>query len=137
MPGGYVSKLLRVLNEYQLCDHYPQLAQYRMLAEMGHLSDSIAKAILIQLQEVIEHYKDFPNRLHRTPTEEQLYVKGRPDVEIGTLTEDEQLRFGIKLLNRPRQVLAAGATGSGKTTLFRTLIFGVNDLNEKRTKQAD
>jgi len=137
MPGGYVSKLLRALNEYGLCDRYPELAQYRMLAEMGHLSESAAQGLLIQLQEIIEHYTDFPNRLHRTPTEEQLYVKGRPDVEIGTLTEDDQLRFGIKLLDRPRQVLAAGATGSGKTTFFRTLIFGVNDLNEKRTKQAD
>lgn len=136
MPGGYISKLLRVLDEYALCDQYPELAQYQMLAEMGTLSESAAKAILIQLQEVIEYQKDFPNLLHRPPTEEQLYADGRPDVEIGELTEGEQLRFGIKFFDRPRHILAAGATGSGKTTFFRTLILAVNKLNEKQTKQT-
>lgn len=135
MPN-YVSMLLHLLEKYSLCDRHPELDTYQMLAQMGQLSQSIARGILIQIQEVIEHYKDFPCHLHRTPTKEQLYANGMPDVEVGELVEDDQLRFGIKFLDRPRHILAAGATGSGKTTLFRTLILAVNDLNEKRTKQT-
>jgi len=135
MPN-YISMLLNLFEEYSLCDRHPELATYQMLAQMGQLSQNVARGILIQIQDLVEHYKDFPCHLHRSPTREQLYADGMPDVEVGTLAEDEQLRYGIKCLDRPRHILAAGATGSGKTTLFRTLILAVESLNEKQTKQT-
>ena len=131
MPN-YISMLLRYFEEYSLCDRHPELATYQMLAQMGQLSQGAARGILIQIQDLIEHYKDFPYLLHRAPTFDQLYADGEPDVEVGVLDEDEQLRFGIKFLDRPRHVLVAGTTGSGKTTLFRTLILSVNKLNEQQ-----
>ena len=121
MPGGYVSKLLRAFAEYALCDRYPELAQYRMLAEMGHLSESAAKAILIQLQEVIEHHKDFPCNIHRTPTKEQLYPDGDPDIIIGKLTEDKDIPLGLSLSDNMNCIFA-GRAGSGKTTGIRNLM---------------
>jgi Cdc6-like AAA superfamily ATPase len=135
MPN-YVSMLLKSFEEHSLCDRHPELTTYQMLAQMGKLSQNVARGILIQIQDLIEHYKDFPCHLHRVPTRDQLYADGMPDVEVGSLDEDEQLRFGIKFLDRPRHILAAGATGSGKTTLFRTLIMEVNKLNEKRREQT-
>ena len=127
---SYVAMLLRAIREYRLVDRYPELAQYEMLADMGRLSERMARAILSQLQDIIEHCRDFPSFLHRAPAEEQLMAGGPADIEFLTLAEgNEKLRYGIKLLDRVRHVLVAGATGSGKTTVIRNIIFGVHEHN--------
>jgi type IV secretory pathway ATPase VirB11/archaellum biosynthesis ATPase len=134
--ADHVSKFLQILDEYPLCDRFPELSKYRTLAELGMLSHDIAFGLLIQLQDVIEDQHDFPNLLHRAPTASQLYSEGGPQVSVGHLMESaegEQLECRIKL-DRPRHILAAGATGGGKTTLLRSLILKVDSLNERRTK---
>ena len=129
---GYVAMLLRVFREYRLTDRYPQLAQYEMLAEMGRLSESMAKAILSQLEPIIDDLYDYPVHLHRPPTGEQLHANGKADIEFLTLQEgEEEVRYGIKLLDRPRFLVAAGATGSGKTTALRNIAIRVDELNAK------
>lgn len=135
--SDYVSILLGVLAEYNLCDRHPELATYQMLAQVGQLSQSTARAVLMQIQDVLEHYKDFPCHLHRPPTEDQLYVQGKPDIEVGTLVEGDQLRYGLRFLDRPRHVLAVGATGGGKTTLFRRMMIAVEALNDEREQPGD
>lgn len=135
MPN-YVSMLLHELAEYGLCDRHPELATYVMLAQLGQLSQSTAKAVLIHIQELIEHYKDFPCRLHRPPTEEQLYVHGKPDIRVAKLVEGEQLPYYLKV-KKPLHLLATGATGGGKTTLFRGMMLAVEDLNNEREQQTN
>ena len=136
MPD-YVAMLLRTLAEYGLCDRFPELTTYQMLAQIGQLSQSTARAVLIQIQDPIEHYKDFPCFLHRPPTEEQLYVQGKPDIQVGKLVEGEQLLYGLKFRDRPRHLLATGATGGGKTTLFRGIMLAVEALNDEREQQTN
>lgn len=129
MPD-HVRTFLAALEHNGLCDRYPELAPYQMLAEMGQLSQSAAAQLLFQLQGVIDELEDFPNELHRPPTQDQLYADGKPDIEVGTLIEGDELRFGIRLRGRVPHILAAGAAGSGKTTLLRVMIIAIEKMNE-------
>ncbi|MFC1805379.1 hypothetical protein ACFL09_00165 [Planctomycetota bacterium] len=130
--GRYVETFLRVLAEYGLCDRRPELAQYRMMAEMGRLSEGQAKVLLHQFQGAIDDLEDFPVHLHRPPTAEQLHAEGKADIEFLTLVEsEEELRYGIRLFDRPRHVISIGSTGSGKTTSIRAMILKVHEHNQR------
>ncbi|HML74403.1 MAG TPA: DUF87 domain-containing protein [Anaerohalosphaeraceae bacterium] len=138
MKSNYVQILLHVINRYNLTVQYPELAVYQVQATSGKLSEGMAKAILVQLQSIIDHAIDFPNYLHRDPTEQQLYAKGKYDIEIGSLVNDPLIRIGLRYQDKPRHVLSVGATGAGKSTLIRRIIIEVEKANNhihKRTSQ--
>lgn len=128
MPN-YISMLLNLFEEHSLCDRHPELAPYQMLAQMGKLSQNVARGILIQIQDVIEHYKDFPCKIHRPPSKEQWYVHGKPDIELGSLVEAPECRFGINLTGGQHSGFI-GQTDSGKTVAIRNVIFKVHEWNE-------
>ena len=134
MPPDYVSTLLYLMDEYALCDRHPELATYLMLAQIGQLSQSAAMAILIQLQDLIEHYKDFPCNIHRPPAEDQWYAKAKPAIELGSLVEAPDLRFGIGLRNGQHSGFI-GQTGAGKTVALRNVILKVHERNEQHPEE--
>lgn len=128
----YVAQLLQVIVQYGL-DRYEDGARIKLEIERGIMSEQRAKGYLTQVSDFIRHLDDFPNHLHRPPTREQLYAAGKPDVELGTLVEgDESIRFGLRLIDRPRHVLIAGATGSGKTTALRNIIINVDNIGRQK-----
>lgn len=133
----YVRMLLEVMDRYRFCEHYPELAPYQSLAEMGKLSPDGARIILYQLQHIIDEATDFPNYLHRPPSEEQFYAKGQPTIRVGQLVEGDELPVGIRLRGRVPHVLAAGMTGGGKTSLFRVMIDQVEAINAQATSPPD
>lgn len=126
---SYVAELLQTIKAYHLDDRYPDLADVVFMAEQSWLSETMGKAYLISIQDLLEHAEDFPNSLHRPPTEEQLYARGEPDIEVGTLVEGEQPRCGIRLRGRVPHILAAGSTGGGKSNLLRVIIHRIEELN--------
>jgi hypothetical protein len=133
MKQTHVQTLLQLFHEFPLCQKHPELTPYYQLALSGMLSDGMAKAILVQLQDTVNHSIDFPNFLHRIPTEEQLYAGGKPNVEVGCLVEDPKIRVGF-ILDRPSHVLCSGSTGGGKSTLIRRIILEVEALNAEITE---
>ena len=138
--GYYVNQLLRIIEGYRLEDRRPdEISPIVLMAQHGMLSEGMAKAHLVQIQPLVDEIDDHPNFLHRPPTEEQLYAEGRPDIEIGNVAEGEMPRCGLRIRNRIPHVLAAGAPGSGKTTLARVIIQQVEDLNvqEEQANQPD
>ena len=135
--GKLSAQLYHLIKSYALADRNPEFAQLELMLQRGLISEGMAKAFLYRVQDSIDEQIDFPCPLHRAPTAEQLYAEGKPDVEIGSLAEGDQLRYGIRLLDRPRHILAAGPSGVGKTTLFRVLIAGVERLNEEIEKETD
>ena len=134
---SYVAELIATIKYYHLDDHDEGIADILFMAEQGMLGESMAKGYLFSLQEIIEHAKDFPNFLHRPPTQEQLDARGKPDIEVGTLVEGEQARCGIRLRNRVPHILAAGCTGGGKSTLMRVMIHRIEELNVREETQTD
>jgi len=138
--GYYVNQLLQLIEDYGLEDRYPdRIGPIVLMAQHGMLSESMARAYLIEVQERADELDDHPNFLHRPPTEEQLYAEGRPDIEVGNVAEGEMPRCGLRIRTRTPHVLCAGATGTGKTTLARAIIHQVEVLNanEEQANQPD
>jgi hypothetical protein len=131
-----VQRALHLIRTYGL-DRDPELAHLGALLEQGLLSEGIAKAYLPALMEMAQFAVDHGIRLHRIPDEQELFAKGRPDIQVGQLVENEQLRVGLRLTGRVPHVLAAGTTGSGKTTLLRVLIDRIEALNATIDGSAD
>lgn len=111
--------LIRAIREHGLHERSTALANLLEAAETGVLSDQLCVGWLQQLQGAIREQRVRPNLLSKPPDEEQLYADGRPDIELGTLSDTDGLRFGINFKSRPRHLLAVGSTGSGKTTALR------------------
>ncbi|HUX00689.1 MAG TPA: hypothetical protein VMY35_06885 [Phycisphaerae bacterium] len=134
---SYVAELISTIKYYHLHDQYAETADILFMAEQGMLSESMAHAELFALEPDIEHAKDFPNFLHRPPTEEQFYADGKPDIEVGHMVQAEHIRFGVRLLDGPSHCLIAGRTKAGKTTLIRIMIDAVEALNARLKQEAD
>jgi len=68
--------------------------------------------------------------LWRPPDEDELNAEGRPDIELGSLKEGDQQRFGIKFKNRPRNVLLVGSAGIGKTVTGKSICINIDKSNQ-------
>jgi len=134
---SFVAELIAKIKYYHLHERYAEVADVLFMAEQGMLSESTAQAYLFSLEETIDRATDFPNFLHRPPTEEQFYADGAPDIEVGHLVEAEDIRLGIRLLDGPSHCLIAGRTKGGKTTLMRVMIDAVEALNDRRKREAN
>ena len=138
--GYYVNQLLQLIGDYRLEDRHPnEISPIVLMAQHGILSEGMAKAYLMMIQPLVDATDPHPNFLPRPPTEGELYAEGRPDIEVGNVAEGEMPRCGLRIRNRIPHVLAAGAPGSGKTTLARVIIQQVEDLNvqEEQANQPD
>jgi chromosomal replication initiation ATPase DnaA len=129
--GYYIHQLLQTIDAYGLEDRYPkEISPIVLMAQNGMLSDAMAKAQFQKIQPLLDEIEDYPNFLHRPPTEEQLNEEGKPDIEIGNLIEGKQQRFGIRLRRGSVPcILAAGTRGGGKSNLIRAIIHQVEALN--------
>ncbi len=126
--GKFTEQLIRTIQTYRLADRYPDFSQLTLMIERGLVSEGMARAFLYSLQDFVEDQKDYPNLLHRPPTEEQWYARGRPDIELGSLVEAPELRFGINLTGGQHGGFI-GMTNSGKTVAARNLILKIHEWN--------
>ena len=133
MNRGYVSLLIQLIRTHRLHERGKPEAKERCTnllraAEQGMMSEGLARASLPEVNAAIEALKDFPNPLHRTPSTEELYANGQPDLCFGALTDDPDVPVGLRFRDRPRATLIAGNAGSGKTTLILGIIEQLIDL---------
>lgn len=119
---SYVAQLLATIREYGL-DRWGDVEQTAFMAEQGMLSEGMAKAELFRIEPRIEQQKRCPNRLKKPPEPAEL---GSYDVELGELVEQPGVRVGLRVSDRPRHLLVAGATGAGKSVNLRRTIAGLD-----------
>lgn len=123
-----VRRFVYQVERYHLDARHPMLAHACRLARQDLLPDAVARAHLYRLPALIQSQVDKPNLLPRAPTRAELWQDGPPDIELGHLTESPDVRWGMRLLDRPRHALIAGSTGTGKSTLVRSISRGVYQL---------
>lgn len=129
-----ISKLVRDIERYRLGARHPILATAWRLAQQGCLLESSARAYSKMLPQLIQEQIEKPNMLPRAPTQEELWADGPPDVQLGRLAENPEVRWGGRMLDRPRHGVVAGMTSAGKTTLLRQLVCAVDQLGKRTGK---
>ena len=127
-------QLWQALHATGLVEQNEYCAQIASMLRQGMVSEGMAKTILFGLDPQIEKAIDFPCVLHRLPEAEEFYADGYPDFTLGTL--DNDLVFGVRLLDRSRSIIAVGVTGSGKTMLLLVLLIAIQAHNERHPDQA-
>lgn len=132
--GQSLDTLLDAIAKYNL-DRFEEGEQILQLAELGRVSEHQARAYLIHLEDLIQQQIDFPNVLHRPPDPDELHADGSPDILLGEIENGTE--FGLRIVDRPRHVLCAGTTGSGKTTCIRNIILRIEELNRESQQETN
>jgi hypothetical protein len=135
--GKDVHKFHGLVEAYELEQRrqiYEQLKIPLKLYDLGQLPDSVAGYWVKKLKPCIEELEKCPIPFPLAPTQEEL---GHYDVEFGRLKENPSVRAGIILDGTPRHLVVSGATGSGKSTLIRRTVIGVNDYIERTGKNIN
>ena len=121
------AQLYRLIKQYHLDWRHPkELKRVVRRIEKGRMQPHQVKRWMKKIKPWIEQQEKCFNPFPPAPSKEEL---GRIDIEVGHLTENPDVRTGIKILDRPRSVIVAGVTGSGKSNLIRKLIYGIDQLN--------
>ena len=100
------------------------------------VSDNMAKLYLFSIQGQIEYSPDCPLFMPRAPTQEELYDEGPPHIELGTVQERPDVRYGFRL-DQPGHTLIFAGTGFGKTSLLRLLAKRIYDYDRQEENQSD
>lgn len=125
--GNQVQRLLQEIHRHRLADRDPDYyGSILAAAEAGMLSDDMAQGLLYQLEPEFERAERIANLLPRPPEDDELPAY---DIELGECVERPGTRLGIRILDRPRHILSSGATGMGKSTFQRRLIYQIHDHN--------
>ncbi|MFC1764996.1 hypothetical protein ACFL6U_23365 [Planctomycetota bacterium] len=122
--------LMRIINHYLLHYRYPKWKQILEVIKYGYYDDSFCAILIHDAEQDAEIIEKQGNFLPEPPTEEQLYDRGPPDIELGTAIESD-CRMGINYLSRPYNVWINGSAGNGKTVLCRKILQSIDAQNLK------
>lgn len=133
MKGGeYTARLYRAIIDLNLEAQNPRLTQIRFLIEQGMLEEELARDLLLLYDPAIRRAIDHPNPLRRPPTRKELYPNNdAPDIVLGSLVHAPDVEFGLRIKDRPRNVLVGGGGGAGKTTAIARILEGVEQRNRQ------
>lgn len=95
--------------------------------------NALARALLIEMQPIIDEMERRPNYLFRPPEEHELYPDGLPPLIIGHLEEAPHIPLAL-FPKGAFHILFVGETGYGKTVGIRALIFAIEKLNRRRER---
>jgi Cdc6-like AAA superfamily ATPase len=117
--GQFRSALISLIRRYRLDFRSNQWKGRLLMVEQGLLSEDTCKMLLPAARAKADQIEDEGDFLWRLPDEDELYAEGKPDIELGSLCDDEQLRVGVRFKDRPRNILIVGSAGVGKTVTVR------------------
>lgn len=137
MQQSNKTALYQMILQFRLYQRHQYWVEILYMIENNMIDDYRCRDIMIaQAIPTSEFIKDIGLWLWRPPESEELYAEGYPDVQLGNLIEGaEKLRFGIRILDRTRNVLILGSSGSGKTTTLRNICKGIHEHNKKHPDQ--
>jgi Tfp pilus assembly pilus retraction ATPase PilT len=123
-------QLYQLIKKYRLDFRHPkQLSRVVSRIESGKMRSSEARRWLKRpfLRRWTDEQQRRFNPFKPAPSREEIDTF---DVEIGELVEQPGVRVGIKIINHPgKHILISGLTGSGKSTVVRRIIDGIDSIN--------
>lgn len=122
---------LKHLIEANNLQRIPWVARVLAALEHGMISEAMARNLLRAIEPLVRDAIDHPNFLHPAPEHAELYPSMAPDIEIGHLVDRPDVRFGLRLADRPRSILIAGNAGAGKTTAILNAVGGAEQLRQQ------
>ena len=125
-----VAQLYQLIKRYRLDFRHPkQLSRVVSRIESGKMRSNEARRWLRKsifrkwIKEQQRRFNPFPP----APNKDEI---GNFDIETGELVEQPEVRVGIKIINSPgKHILECGQTGSGKSTVIRRIIDGIDSIN--------
>lgn len=121
-----VALLYQEIQRYLLDWRYPdQIKKVLKRIERGRLTSSQAKRWRKKIKPWIEKQKRCFNPLPPAPDPTQL---GKYDIVIGESIERPGTQIGIRL-QPGKHLIVCGHTGSGKSTVLRRIIDGLDAIN--------
>ena len=119
-------QLYELIKHFRLNWRHPELERAVRKIERGRMRPQQAKRWLRKIRPWVEQQEQCFNPFKAAPDQEEL---GKFDIELAVLSEKPTVRVGIRVLDRPRHIIVAGTTGSGKSNLLRKLINGLDAIN--------
>jgi hypothetical protein len=126
--GEYIRQALEIIYRFNLDARNDEVAELKALLEQGFISDSLAQVHLDWLIEMTTGPGACRLLLPPPPRPEQWESLGKPDLELGDLTEVPGARFGIQLQGA-QHTAVIGTTGCGKTFALRRIIQSAEQRN--------
>ncbi len=124
------AQLYQLIKQYRLDYRHPkQLSNVVNRIESGKMQSSEARRWLKRpfLRRWIQQQQLRFNPFKPAPSRDEI---DNCDIEIGELVEQPGIRVGIKIINHPgKHLLICGQTGSGKSTVVRRIIDGIDSIN--------
>lgn len=125
--------LIHLIKAYFLHFRNPQWQDYLLMAEEGMLHEDICGLLISSAKEDAKIVDDKGLYLWRPPVKEELYAEGKADIPIGQAIEND-LEIGLRITDRPRNILLTAGAGSGKTVLCRRICLETDRLNQSQKK---
>jgi ABC-type transport system involved in cytochrome bd biosynthesis fused ATPase/permease subunit len=124
------AQLYQLIKKYHLDYRHPkQLGRVVNRIEGGKMRSNEARRWLNKpifrkwIKEQQRRFNPFPP----APSREEIDTY---DIEIGESVEQPGIRVGIKIIDHPgKHPVVCGQTGSGKSTVIRRIIDGINTIN--------
>ncbi|MBU0717631.1 MAG: DUF87 domain-containing protein, partial [Planctomycetes bacterium] len=131
--GPVLQYVLELIRRYHLDDRSGEVRNFLRFAERRPVSESIARAFLYRIQDLVTEQERRPNLLHRMPAFEEIYPHGPPEIVIGKCSENEDVPVGLSLAHACHLAIG-GTTGFGKTVGMRRLIYAVAKYNRNHDR---
>jgi len=129
MPN-FRSQLISIIGHYRLDFRSPRWKEDLYMAEEELYPEDFCEMLVSEAREDAEKIEAKGNFLWQPPTKDELYAEGKPDIELGNLSEGDQQRFGIRFRDRPRNILIIGGAGGGKSVTCRVICIRVDEVNQ-------
>lgn len=135
--GPIAQRLLQTIIQLRLDHRSFKVRKLRYRLKQGMVSEAEARMQMRKLQRFIDdHQLKGTLGLMRPPTKDELYPDGPPDITIAEAVESPGLRLGLGL-SAVKHSLVVGATGAGKTCIFRQLITKTHDAQFRDATDSD
>jgi len=127
------AELYRLIKRFRLDWRRPKKLKYVLKRlERNQVQPWQARRWIKKIQPWIKQQQECFNPFPAAPDQDEL---GQFDSEVGELIENPGVRVGIRILDRPRNVLIAGRTGAGKSNLLRKIVHDLDALIRKLGKK--